>query len=151
MITGYRKTLGPESVWALSRANSTAHNYPRFEAEWRRAWDLWKRRGGERALRNAGAAFTESAAASASVENPRVQKTATTANTKETRAHQEEKEKKRQEAAELRQYPSLLMVILHVFWRPMLHAQILKRAHDIIQFLNPIWLKYPIYMIISNN
>ena len=156
VLAGYRQKLGPESAWALSHANTTARNYPRFEAAWRRAWDEWKRRGGERLLRDDAAASSHGVMESASLENPRVRALAGQrgghANAKEAHgAHShgaQEKQKNRSEMAELRQYPSLLLVILRVFGRQLLHAQLLKRAHDIIQFLNPIWLKCAPYVLV---
>lgn len=47
----------------------------------------------------------------------------------------------KQEDAELRQYPSLALVLLRVFGFSLLYAHVFKLAQDLIQYLNPLWLK----------
>ena len=51
-------------------------------------------------------------------------------------------EKQKQEDEDLKRYPSLLLVLLRVFWRTLLKAHLCKLAQDLVHYMNPVWLGY---------
>ena len=161
-MTGYRKTLEPSDLPALNPRNTTDWNYPKFDRVWSQVLSQWRANmsSDSECAPIVSPTRTHPVSPSQDCDKPllsgnRESSKATTENPKLEQASEKpttessSQEKKRaakakakQEDADLKRYPSVILVLLRVFWRTLLKAHLCKLAQDFIQYLNPVWLGY---------